>query len=57
MQPLERHPQSQASAPCDWPESKTLFLLNCYDIWSATPPRGCLCGDPAPAPTPEDAAA
>lgn len=33
-----------------WTDSDTLFLLNCYDIWSATPPRGCLCGDPAPAP-------
>jgi hypothetical protein len=31
-----------------WPESETLFLINCYDVWSATPPRGCQCGDPAP---------
>lgn len=42
------------NAPCKWPESKTLFLLNCYDIWSATPPRGRLCGDPVPAAVPED---
>lgn len=40
--------QGHPNASCDWPESKTLFLLNCYDVWSATPPRGCLCGDPAP---------
>lgn len=51
MQSPERQSQNhrRPNAPCDWPDSKTLFLLNCYNIWSATPPRGCLCGDPAPA--------
>lgn len=29
-----------------WAESPVLYLLTCYDVWSATPPRGC---DPAPA--------
>jgi hypothetical protein len=33
----------------NWSESETLFLINCYDVWSATPPRGCQCGDPTPA--------
>jgi len=28
-----------------WKHSETLFLLTCYDIWSATPPRGCRCGE------------
>jgi len=41
---------SAQSAPDAWQTSETLFLLNCYDVWSATPPRGCACGDPAPAP-------
>jgi len=25
----------------DWHDSQTLFLLTCYDVWSATPPRHC----------------
>jgi len=50
MQPLQRQApeHGQPNTACDWPASKTLFLLNCYDVWSATPPRGCQCGDPAP---------
>lgn len=28
-------------APASWAESPVLYLLNCYDVWSATPPRGC----------------
>ena len=43
--------QSANSAPQDWRHSQTLFLLKCYDIWSATPPRGCDCRDTAPAVT------
>lgn len=38
-----------ADSPSNWQDSETLFLINCYDVWSATPPRGCQCGDPAPA--------
>ncbi len=26
-----------------------IFLLNCYDVWSATPPRPAHCPAPAPA--------
>ena len=37
--------------PDAWKHSETLFLLTCYDVWSATPPRGCACGDTAPVPT------
>jgi len=40
------------SPTASWPESETLFLINCYDVWSATPPRGRQCGDPAPAADP-----
>ena len=43
-------PETQATPQhCtkDWAESKTLFLLTCYDIWSATPHRHC-------APMPDD---
>lgn len=25
----------------EWHDSQTLFLLTCYDVWSATPPRHC----------------
>jgi hypothetical protein len=34
----------QSSEPKDgqeWHDSQTLFLLTCYDVWSATPPRHC----------------
>lgn len=24
-----------------WAGSSVLYLLTCYDVWSATPPRGC----------------
>jgi hypothetical protein len=34
----ERQPQTE-----QWKHSETLFLLTCYDIWSATPARGCQC--------------
>jgi hypothetical protein len=34
----ERHPQAE-----QWSHSETLFLLTCYDVWSATPARGCEC--------------
>ena len=33
--------QPATDAPASWAESHVLFLLNCYDVWSATPPRGC----------------
>ncbi len=26
---------------CRWSESSTRWMLENYDIWSATPPRGC----------------
>ena len=35
---------TQSSEPTDsqeWHDSQTLFLLTCYDVWSATPPRHC----------------
>jgi len=35
---------TQSSEPTDsqeWHNSQTLFLLTCYDVWSATPPRHC----------------
>lgn len=32
---------SNASDSQEWHDSQTLFLLTCYDIWSATPPRRC----------------
>lgn len=38
-----RHP-TQSSEPEDsqeWHDSQTLFLLTCYDVWSATPSRHC----------------
>ena len=35
--------------PETWRNSETLFLLNCYDVWSATPPRGKECTSPVPA--------
>ncbi len=25
----------------EWHDSQTLFLLTCYDVWSATPSRHC----------------
>ena len=31
-----------------WRDSDILYLLKCYDVWSATPPRGCECGSPLP---------
>lgn len=34
-----------------WADSPELYLLTCYDVWSATPSRGC---EPAPAKQPED---
>jgi len=34
-----------------WADSSVLYLLTCYDVWSATPSRGC---EPAPAKQPED---
>ncbi len=43
MTELHRH-SMQTSDTEDhpkWPESQTLFLLTCYDVWSATPPRHC----------------
>ena len=27
-----------------WSDSSTLYLLNCYDIWSATPRPACTWG-------------
>lgn len=36
--------------PDTWQHSDILFLLTCYDVWSATPPRGCACGDVTPVP-------
>ena len=41
-----RRPRPQTET---WRNSDTLFLLKCYDVWSATPPRGCDCGDSLPA--------
>jgi len=34
-----------------WADSAELYLLTCYDVWSATPSRGC---EPAPETQPED---
>ncbi|MDP6390588.1 MAG: hypothetical protein QF654_11895 [Alphaproteobacteria bacterium] len=28
----------------EWAGSETLFLMNCYDVWSATPSRDCFDG-------------
>jgi len=36
---------ARQSRPEQWRHSETLFLLTCYDIWSATPSRGCECND------------
>jgi hypothetical protein len=45
-EPLARQPRPEAET---WRESDVLYLLKCYDVWSATPPRGCECGSPIPA--------
>ena len=43
-----RPPRTELQHRSDaWQNSETLFLLKCYDVWSATPPRGCKCGDVA----------
>jgi hypothetical protein len=42
--PTRQRPPSDARSDA-WEHSDTLFFLTCYDVWSATPPRGCLCGD------------
>jgi hypothetical protein len=40
--PHRRPIQSSEPKDChEWRESRTLFLLTCYDVWSATPPRHC----------------
>jgi hypothetical protein len=44
--PSRRRPAPQANT---WRNSDDLYLLKCYDVWSATPPRGCECSDPLPA--------
>jgi len=44
--PSRRRPRPQAKT---WRDSDTLFLLECYDVWSATPPRGRDCDSPLPA--------
>lgn len=44
--PSRRRPRPRAET---WQDSDTLYLLRCYDVWSATPPRGCDCGNPLPA--------
>lgn len=31
----------EAGVNREWRDSETLFLLTCYDVWSATPPRRC----------------
>lgn len=43
MTTRNRHPiqSSGPKQPSDWQDSQTLFLLTCYDVWSATPPRCC----------------
>jgi len=48
-----RTPSAQISRrqAASWRNSDTLFLLNCYDVWSATPPRGCDCRSYLPAAT------
>jgi hypothetical protein len=47
--PHRMPPRGQPAASRDrWRDSETLYLLRCYDIWSATPPRGCECGAPLP---------
>jgi hypothetical protein len=43
--PSRRRPGPQANT---WRNSDELFLFKCYDVWSATPPRGCECGSPIP---------
>ncbi len=43
MAQKHRHPRQRSNA-CDsqeWRDSQVLFLLTCYDIWSATPCRHC----------------
>lgn len=51
MTKIHRWPPAQRSTPAPetWQDSETLFLLKCYDIWSATPPRGCDCNSQQPA--------
>jgi hypothetical protein len=47
---IETPHSARQRRPDAWQHSETLFLLTCYDVWSATPPRGCACGDVAPIP-------
>ena len=32
---------AEPEATDNWADSSVLYLLTCYDVWSATPPRGC----------------
>lgn len=42
VQPHVPYPgKSPALDDGDWADSSVLYLLTCYDVWSATPPRGC----------------
>lgn len=34
-------PPSEPKNRQNWQDSQILFLLTCYDVWSATPPRHC----------------
>lgn len=45
--PMERHASREGHAGL-------IFLLNCYDVWSATPPRPGHCPAPGLAPDPAD---
>jgi hypothetical protein len=32
---------TEPAATDTWADSSVLYLLTCYDVWSATPSRGC----------------
>ena len=32
---------TEPEATDNWADSSVLYLLTCYDVWSATPSRGC----------------